>query len=226
LPTPCRRAARNQKSFRDFVPALWQSLTRMKRFLLICLSLMATWGAWAAESAGAAKPKEAAVLQTSEGELVIELWLDAAPNTVENFKKLAKQGFYDGTAFHRIISGFMIQGGDPNTKDPAKEAKFGQGGPGYKIKGEVNGRPHVRGVISMANSGHPDTAGSQFFICLDAAPHLNRGYTAFGKVVKGDSVLTKLGAIPVTSNAQGERSKPTRRVELTSVKIAPLDDVR
>jgi peptidyl-prolyl cis-trans isomerase B (cyclophilin B) len=198
----------------------------MKRLLLTCMSLVASVGTWAAQGAETAEPNEVAVLQTSEGTLVLELWSDVAPKTVENFKKLANKGFYDGTAFHRIIKGFMIQGGDPNTKDPTKEKDFGKGGPGYTIKGEVNQRPHVRGVISMANSGHPDTAGSQFFICLASASHLNRGYTAFGKLLKGDEVLTKLGDTPVTRTDRGETSRPTRRVELVSVKIAPREELK
>ena len=112
---------------------------------------------------------EVAVITTTEGTMVVGFWPDVAPNTVANFKKLASQGFYDGTAFHRIIKGFMIQGGDPNTKDPAKEDVYGQGGPGYSIKAEFNSRSHETGVISMARSNDPNSAGSQFFIC-DARP--------------------------------------------------------
>ena len=103
---------------------------------------------------------DVAVLDTSDGEMVIAFWPDTAPKTVANFEKLARSGFYDGTAFHRIIDGFMVQGGDPNTKDLTKESEYGTGGPGYTIQGEVSNRPdryHVRGVISMANSGSPDT---------------------------------------------------------------------
>jgi len=170
--------------------------------------------------------KEVAVLKTSQGEMVIEFWTDVAPNTVENFKKLAKKGFYDGTAFHRIIKGFMIQGGDPNTKDLAAEASYGTGGPGYQIKAEFNSRHHGRGVISMARSASPDSAGSQFFICLGDANSLDNQYTAFGKLIKGDDVLEKLGDSPVTSSGRGERSKPVTRVELTSVKIVPADSVK
>jgi peptidyl-prolyl cis-trans isomerase B (cyclophilin B) len=172
---------------------------------------------------------DVAVLETSEGEMVIQFWPDVAPKTVENFKKLAQAGFFDGTAFHRIIDGFMIQGGDPNTKDPAKENEYGTGGPGYTIPGEVSNRPdrhHLRGVISMANSGSPDTAGSQFFICLADLPQLDGGYTTFGKLIKGDEVLTKLGKSPVKPNAQGEPSQPVNRVSLLSVKIVPADSVK
>src|SRR4051812_1093470 len=139
---------------------------------------------------------EVAVINTSMGEMVAELWPDVAPKTVENFKKLAKEGFYDGTIFHRIIKGFMIQGGDPNTKDPAKEAKYGQGGPGYQINAEFNNKKHVRGVLSMARSSDPNSAGSQFFICLAPTPDLDGKYTTFGKLIKGDDVLGKIGDTP------------------------------
>ena len=164
---------------------------------------------------------EVAVIKTSAGEMTVEFWTDVAPKTVENFKTLAKKGFYDGTAFHRIIKGFMIQGGDPLTKDPGAEARWGTGDPGYKIKAEFNDRPHVKGVLSMARSANPDSAGSQFFICLDAASHLDRKYTAFGKVTKGLDVLDAIGNTPVTSSATGEPSKPQKRIEVQSVKIVP-----
>src|SRR6185436_6158914 len=155
---------------------------------------------------------EVALIKTSEGEMVIQFWPDVAPKTVENFKTLAKKGFYDGTAFHRIVKGFMIQGGDPLTKDPAQEARWGTGDPGYKIKAEFNDRPHTRGVISMARSSDPDSAGSQFFICDGAANFLDHKYTAFGKLMKGDDVLTKIANTPVTMSPGGEPSKPTKRV--------------
>ena len=162
--------------------------------------------------------KEVAVIKTSKGEMTVEFWSDVAPKTVENFKALAKKGFYNGTAFHRIIKGFMIQGGDPNTKDPSKEASFGTGDPGYKIKAEFNPRKHEAGVLSMARSMDPDSAGSQFFICLDAAPNLDGKYTAFGKLIKGDEVLQKIGDTPVVSNGR-ETSKPAERVAVESVSI-------
>src|SRR5207302_3991949 len=111
-------------------------------------------------------PKEVAVIKTSEGEMVVQFWSDAAPNTIENFKKLARSGFYDGTIFHRIVKGFMIQGGDPLSKDPKKESSYGEGGRGYKIKAEFNDHPHARGVITMAPEMDSEIAGSQFFICL------------------------------------------------------------
>src|SRR5205809_3625673 len=169
---------------------------------------------------------EVAVIKTSEGEMVVQFWTDAAPNTIENFKKLAREGFYDGTIFHRIVKGFMIQGGDPNSKDPAKESSYGQGGPGYKIKAEFNDHSHERGVISMARGPDPDSAGSQFFICLAPVPRLNGQYTTFGKLIKGDDVLEKIGGTPVTRNSSGEMSKPTKRVVIESVKIVPAESVK
>ncbi len=169
---------------------------------------------------------ELAVIKTSEGDMVMQFWTDAAPNTVENFKKLARQGFYDGTIFHRIVKGFMIQGGDPNSKDPAKENSYGEGGPGYNIKAEFNDHSHDRGVISMARGPDPDSAGSQFFICLAPVRRLDHQYTTFGKLIKGENVLEKIGDIPVTKNSMGEASKPTKRVVIESIKIGPADSVK
>src|ERR1043166_8832815 len=140
---------------------------------------------------------EVAIIQTSEGDMVVQFWTDAAPKTIENFKKLARSGFYNGTTFHRIVKGFMIQGGDPYTKDPAKEKQYGDGGPGYTIKAEFNHHDHQRGVISMAREKDPDSAGSQFFVCLGSVPRLDGKYTTFGKLIKGDEVLTKIGNEPV-----------------------------
>jgi peptidyl-prolyl cis-trans isomerase B (cyclophilin B) len=179
-----------------------------------------------------AATNEVAVIKTSEGELLIEFWPDVAPKTVENFKALAQKKFYDGTCFHRIIDGFMIQGGDPNTKDSTKEAQWGQGGPGYNTKGETNNRSdrrHTKGVISMAHSGHPDSAGSQFFICLGNARSLDGGYTTFGKLIKGDDVLTRLGKSPVKPNPfdpHHEVSRPVKRVGLDSIRIVPADSIK
>ncbi|MBK7999596.1 MAG: peptidylprolyl isomerase [Verrucomicrobia bacterium] len=172
-----------------------------------------------------ANTNEVAVIKTSAGEMVVEFWADVAPKTVENFKKLSRDGFYDGTAFHRIIRGFMIQGGDPLTKDASKEAFWGTGDPGYKLKAEFNDRSHQRGVLSMARSQHPDSAGSQFFICLGDASFLDRQYTAFGKVIKGDDVLGKIGDTPVKASG-GEASKPTVRVAVEGIKIVPANTVQ
>ena len=164
---------------------------------------------------------DVAVLDTSDGEMVISFWPDTAPKTVANFEKLARSGFYDGTAFHRIIDGFMVQGGDPNTKDLTKESEYGMGGPGYSIEGEVSNRPdrfHVRGVISMANSGSPDTAGSQFFICLADLQQLNGGYTTFGKLIKGDDVLEKIATGPTHPP-----DRPNKRMGIISITLVAAD---
>lgn len=164
---------------------------------------------------------ELAQITTTEGEMIVEFWPDVAPKTVENFKTLAQKGFYDGTCFHRIIKGFMIQGGDPLTKDAARENHWGTGGPGYQIKAEFNDRSHQRGVISMARSANPDSAGSQFFICDGDASFLDRQYTAFGQLVKGEEVLAKIAGTPVGSSGSGEQSKPQKRIGVLSIKIIP-----
>jgi len=164
---------------------------------------------------------EVAVIKTTEGEMVIEFWPDVAPKTVENFKTLAKKGFYDGTCFHRVIKDFMIQGGDPLTKDQNMEARWGTGDPGYKIKAEFNSRPHERGVISMARSNDPDSAGSQFFICHGAPSFLNGKYTAFGKLIKGDDVLEKIATTPTHP-----QDRPNKRMGVESIKIVPADSVK
>jgi peptidyl-prolyl cis-trans isomerase B (cyclophilin B) len=166
---------------------------------------------------------EVAVIKTSEGEMVVKFWPEVAPKTVENFKKLAREGFYDGTAFHRIVKGFMIQGGDPLSK--SDDPMVGTGGPGYKIKAEFNNNPHVRGVLSMARSQDPDSAGSQFFICLAEARFLDRQYTGFGELIKGDEVLGKIGDTPTARGGGGEQSKPVNRVGVESIKIVPGNGV-
>ncbi|HEY4284115.1 MAG TPA: peptidylprolyl isomerase, partial [Chthoniobacterales bacterium] len=142
------------------------------------------------------------------------------------FKKLARSAFYDNTTFHRIMNGFMIQGGDPYTKDATKEAQYGEGGPGYRIKAEFNHHDHQRGVISMARENDPDSAGSQFFICLGSIPRLDGKYTTFGTLIKGEDVLTKIGNTPVRASSAGEMSNPLNRVVIQSIKIVPADQVR
>jgi peptidyl-prolyl cis-trans isomerase B (cyclophilin B) len=165
---------------------------------------------------------EVAILTTTAGEMVLEFWPDVAPRHVDNFKKLAEQGFYDGTCFHRVIKGFMIQGGDPLTKDDSNQRAWGTGDPGYKIKAEFNDKPHVRGVLSMARSSDPDSAGSQFFICHAVADSLDGKYTAFGKLIKGDDVLEKIATTPTTR--PGDR--PIAKQTLVSVKIVAADSVK
>jgi len=168
----------------------------------------------------APKADEVAVLDTSKGRMVVAFWDKEAPATVANFKKLARQGFYDGTGFHRILKGFMIQGGDPNSKNP-NAANLGSGGPGYNINDEFNAHEHVKGVLSMANTGTPNSAGSQFFVVHGNAPHLDGHYTAFGHLISGMDVLDRIANSPTGPNPSmpGENSKPMEWTTLKSVKI-------
>ena len=203
----------------------------MKAILSIC-ALSVTLGLTAlhAEDAKPAEKKadtnmastnDVAVIKTTEGEMVIAFWPEVAPATVANFEKLAKQGFYDGTCFHRVIKGFMIQGGDPLTKDPSKEGEWGTGGPGYQVKAEFNDRHHDRGVISMARSNDPNSAGSQFFICHGSPRFLDHNYTAFGKLIKGDDVLEK-----IATAATHPPDRPDKRIGIESIKIVAADSIK
>jgi peptidyl-prolyl cis-trans isomerase B (cyclophilin B) len=199
----------------------------MKSFLLSLTTTIALLAAPALRAADE-KPaaKEVAVIKTAAGEMVVEFWPEVAPNTVANFIKLAKSGFYDGTAFHRIIKGFMIQGGDPLSKDPAMEGRWGTGDSGTRIKAEFNERKHDLGVISMARSANPDSASCQFFICLGPTPQLDGKYTCFGKLIKGEDVLKKLGDTPVGPSPSGEPSKPKDRTGIESIKIVAADSIK
>jgi peptidyl-prolyl cis-trans isomerase B (cyclophilin B) len=141
----------------------------------------------------------AVIIKTGFGNIKFNLVSDIAPETVRNFSQLAKSGFYNGTLFHRIIPGFMIQGGDPNTKNPDKST-WGQGGPGYNLKAEFNSRSHLRGIVSMARSSDPDSAGSQFFIVTSDSTFLDRQYTVFGEVVDGMEVADKIVNLPRDGN--------------------------
>lgn len=143
------------------------------------------------------------------GEIVIRFFPDVAPGHVKNFVKLSQEGFYDGTTFHRVIPGFMIQGGDPNSKNPDR-SMHGMGGPGYKVKAEFNSKPHKRGIVSMARANDPDSAGSQFFICVADANFLDWQYTVFGEVISGMDVADK-----VVSMKRDGRDNPLERVEMT-----------
>ena len=149
------------------------------------------------------------VIDTKFGSMELELLPEVAPNHVKNFLKLASSGFYNGTLFHRVIPGFMIQGGDPNTKGKDK-SKYGQGGPGYTIDAEFNDQPHVRGAVSMARSADPNSAGSQFFIVIADARYLDHQYTVFGRVVKGMDVADTIAAQPRDGN-----DLPLERIEMT-----------
>lgn len=219
-----KRAITIKKDCRNWTRALTRAISphAMKK-LLFALVTAVSLGAVASY---AQDVKEVAVIKTNKGEMVVEFWSDVAPKTVENFKKLAKEGFYNGTAFHRIIKGFMIQGGDPLTKDPANEERFGTGDPGYKIKAEFNSKKHEKGVLSMARGGNPDSAGSQFFIVHGDASFLDNKYTAFGKLIKGEDTLDKIAETPVGASRGGEPSKPKERVTVESVTIVPADQVK
>jgi len=153
-----------------------------------------------------------AVIETKFGDMDLKFFPDVAPHHVTNFIELAKKGFYDGTTFHRVIPRFMIQGGDPNSRNPDK-TKHGMSGPGYTIKAEFNDRPHKRGTVSMARSAHPDSAGSQFFICVGDAFFLDKQYTAFGELVSGMEVADK-----IVSQQRDKNDNPIERIEM-KVKI-------
>ena len=187
---------------------------RMLRFCFgICLLAMAaclpgTTMLHAAEGAAGKAPK--AVIKTQLGDMEILFFPDKAPNHVQNFIKLAKSGYYNGTIFHRVIPGFMIQGGDPNTKDPKKPETYGMGGPSEKLKAEFNDTPHRRGIVSMARTNDPNSAGSQFFIVVKDSNFLDGQYTVFGEVVKGMEVADKIVNLP-----RNARDLPTERVEIT-----------
>ncbi len=150
--------------------------------------------------------KKRAVLKTSKGTITLRFFPDVAPNHVKNFIDLAERGFYAGTIFHRVINGFMIQGGDPTGT--------GTGGPGYTIKAEFNARPHKKGTLSMARTPDPDSAGSQFFICLEDQPALDRKYTVFGEVESGMEVVEAIGNVPTD-----RRDRPIEPVTIESVRI-------
>lgn len=187
-------------------------------FTIATCALLAAWlGGWqglavAADKAPAAPPKTEprAIIKTKFGEMEVRFYSDLAPKTVENFIKLAKSGFYNGTIFHRVIPNFMIQGGDPNTKDTSKKDLYGTGGPGYTIKAEFNDTPHKRGIVSMARSGDPDSAGSQFFIVVEDSRYLDYKYTAFGEIVRGMGVADK-----IVNQPRDAKDNPHDRIEMT-----------
>ncbi len=153
-----------------------------------------------------------AIIETKFGNIELKFFPDVAPNHVDNFIELAKKGFYDGSTFHRVIPGFMIQGGDPNSKNHDK-ATHGIGGPGYTLKAEFNDKPHKAGTLSMARAASPDSAGSQFFICVADSSFLDRQYTVFGEVVSGMDVVNKIVSQPRDVN-----DNPKERIEM-KVKI-------
>ena len=156
-----------------------------------------------------------AIIHTDFGDITLRFFPKLAPNHVNNFIELTKTGFYNGTIFHRVIPGFVIQGGDPNSKSHEK-ARHGMGGPGYRLKAEFNSKPHKRGILSMARSSHPDSAGSQFFICVSDVPSLDKKYTVFGEVTQGMDVVDKIVSLPRDS-----RDNPNERVEIKMEIIGP-----
>jgi len=185
-----------------------------KPFVLV-LSLWLVTSAMAEMKDKTFTPKEikkmsetSAVIETKFGNIELKFFPDVAPNHVNNFIELGKKGFYDGTIFHRVIPGFMIQGGDPNTKNPDR-SQHGMGGPRYAVKAEFNEKPHKRGTLSMARAANPDSAGSQFFICVADAPFLNKQYTAFGEVVSGMEVADN-----IVSQPRDKRDNPNDRIEM------------
>lgn len=158
-----------------------------------------------------------AILDTKFGEIEIEFLPDKAPGHVKNFLDLAKKGFYDGTTFHRVIPGFMIQGGDPNTRDAAgSRSRHGTGGPGTNVKAEFNDTPHKRGIVSMARAQDPDSAGSQFFIVVKDSAFLDNNYTVFGRVVRGMEAADK-----IVNSPRDSRDNPNDRIEMKVRVVEP-----
>jgi len=155
-------------------------------------------------------------IQTKFGDIAIEFFPDAAPKTVENFKKLANSGFYDGLVFHRIVPGFVIQGGDPNTKSIANKGRWGTGGPGWTVKAEFNKNKHSRGALSMARSQDPNSAGSQFFIVLKDANFLDGQYTVFGRVTSGMDAVDKIAALKTDSADAPVDTEQAKMVKVTA----------
>src|SRR5689334_1402351 len=161
-------------------------------------------------------PRPKAVIKTKFGDMEMRFYPDLAPKHVDNFIKLAKSGFYNGTIFHRVIPGFMIQGGDPNTKNSLRKETFGQGGPKddkgnpILLKAEFSDTPHKRGIVSMARANEPDTAGSQFFIVVEDSFFLDRKYTVFGEVTKGLGIADKIVNLP-----RNDQDLPNDRIEIT-----------
>lgn len=173
--------------------------------------------------------EEVGVIETSMGRIIVRFYSDVAPGHVANFKKLASDKFYDGTIFHRVIPGFMIQGGDPNTKDKDDTSRYGMGGPGYQIKAEFNSVPHDRGILSMARSSDPNSAGSQFFVMHAKSTHLDSQYSVFGRVVrdgteKEGEEAAGLKVVDKIANTPRNRSdRPDERVEMkVSIQKWPL----
>ncbi len=161
-----------------------------------------------------------AIITTNFGNIELEFYPQDAPKTVENFKQLANRGFYNGLIFHRIVPDFVIQGGDPNTRDVNNKDKWGTGGPGWNIKAEFNKNKHSRGALSMARSQDPHSAGSQFFIVLKDSNFLDGQYTVFGRVVSGmENVVDKIASLKTDA-----RDAPIETGQAKIIKVTVRDD--
>ncbi len=182
----------------------------MLLFSVLGMLSLCVVGETLAEEPKADKSAPHVILKTKFGEMEIVLFQDLAPKHVESFLKLAESGFYNGTIFHRIIPGFMIQGGDPLTKDPANRNKYGTGGPGYTVPAEFSKVVHEKGILSAARTADPNSAGSQFFIMVDKAPHLDGQYTVFGEILKGVEI-----ADTIVGQPRDLRDNPVERIEMT-----------
>jgi cyclophilin family peptidyl-prolyl cis-trans isomerase len=182
-------------------------------YYVLAIALVLPFAAKTVSAEEAAATDEIAVMKTDKGTIKIEFFSDKAPKHVINFKHLAKSGFYDGVYFHRVIPGFMVQGGDPNTKDDDR-SNDGMGGAGYHINAEFNDTVHKRGIVSMARSRDPNSASSQFFIMVADAPHLDGQYSAFGRVIKGMDVVDK-----IVSVKKDRADNPLQKIVIKSIKI-------
>jgi cyclophilin family peptidyl-prolyl cis-trans isomerase len=157
----------------------------------------------------------AGIISSNLGDIKLEFYPEHAPKTVENFRELANRGFYDGLIFHRIVPNFVIQGGDPNTRDLSNRTRWGTGGPGWNIKAEFNKNKHSRGTLSMARSQDPDSAGSQFFIVLKDSNFLDGQYTIFGRVISGMDIVDKIASLKTDSSDAPVDTETAKMIKVT-----------
>lgn len=157
----------------------------------------------------------AGIISSNLGDIKLEFYPEHAPKTVENFRELANRGFYDGLIFHRIVPNFVIQGGDPNTRDLSNRTRWGTGGPGWNIKAEFNKNRHSRGTLSMARSQDPDSAGSQFFIVLKDSNFLDGQYTVFGRVISGMDIVDKIASLKTDSSDAPVDTETAKMIKVT-----------
>jgi cyclophilin family peptidyl-prolyl cis-trans isomerase len=157
----------------------------------------------------------AGIISSNLGDIKLEFYPEHAPKTVENFRELANRGFYDGLIFHRIVPNFVIQGGDPNTRDLSNRTRWGTGGPGWNIKAEFNKNKHSRGTLSMARSQDPDSAGSQFFIVLKDSNFLDGQYTVFGRVISGMDIVDKIASLKTDSSDAPIDAETAKMIKVT-----------